>query len=169
MTTDTTTLGAIRENIEAIVLALTPTTRPESPYRRYRGDMDFREYAQGSTSGAVREFDVRRPPGDDVDTPEVSDAVIELTTARLELLIAYPRLWAWASSADAPDLGGMEDVIDEDRRQIAVSRSGIGVQALGSLIPVQQTSRVAHSIEEVGKVFISVFRIEVTFAQAVMA
>lgn len=163
--TATTTLGAIRENMETILVGLTPTSADEAPFVRHRGNMDFREWAEEKKpADALRKFQIQRtgsqPP------PTSSDVTTRVRTATLELVIAYPRIWPRFSDADQPDIGPIEDVIEQDQNQLD-SRDGIGLDSYGTHVAGHHSTRITWSIEKTAKVLFSVGQIEVAYYEEV--
>jgi hypothetical protein len=141
-----------------------PATAPAGTFQLHRGDLDFREGAAANPAGCLRKLRIKR--AEQQPPPTSSDLATRQRIAQLEIVIAYPRLWARVSGADQPDLGPMEDVIEEDQRQLD-SRDGIGLDAYGSNVAGHWSTRITWSIEEVGKVLLSVGKAEVLYYEEV--
>lgn len=163
--TATTTLGAIRENMETRLVAFTPATQPGRTFTRHRGNMKFRAWCELNPADCFRKFQLIRVG--EIPTTTSSDNTTRVRAATLELVIAYPRDWARVSAADEPDVGPVEDVIEEDQKQLD-SRTGIGLDSYGFHLAGHHSARIAWSQEDLGdKVILCIGRIDVAYYEGV--
>lgn len=141
MATSTTTLSAIRSNMESTMLGLTPTSMPSIKYTLHREQEFFQDWAIDNPQAALRTYQIR-----DLTTyeaPEVSDSEIEERTGTLEVMIAYPEE-EMGRYSQRGNFRGLDDVLEEDREQLlaALGRRGHGNYPAGA-IPVQATAETA--------------------------
>lgn len=114
----TTTWAAIRANycgsqtVKGKLEALTPSTCPERQFARSRANKPLREWADGATSAAFRQFEWSRS-GDAVE-PNVLDPAVILREEQATLTVAYPDM----PMLYGGDVASMEDLIRADARQL---------------------------------------------------
>lgn len=84
-----TTRGAIRDRIVAVIEATVPSRLPNDRFRNHRDDADFDDYIATHPGAARRLFEVR----DDgrAETPRISNYDIHELEARFLIRIAYPK------------------------------------------------------------------------------
>ncbi len=112
----TTTWGAIRANMTAVVKALSPTTLEHLKFDRAPRRYNLQKWAQQVGSGSLRKFEIRKrgkTPGPGVHPPS---QVQRNETA--VITVAYPALPALYGSED---LDSLEDVVREDAQLIYVA------------------------------------------------
>ena len=95
-----------------VLEALTPATSPERPFCRSRANKPLREWADGTTSAAFRQFEWSRT-GDAVE-PNVFLPDVILREEQATLTVAYPDM----PMLYGGDVASMEDLIREDARKL---------------------------------------------------
>lgn len=153
-----TTPTAIREQQEAVVAGLAPASRSGVPFVRYRNEMDFRAWAERKPHACFRKFSIREVGG---NPGEYTDGQIEHRTATMELVIAYPKLWAGYGNSGRQ---GMMDIIREDRQRID---NAIGLYGARNYVSGQHICDARAGIEEGDGVVFLVFDLEVQYHQIV--
>lgn len=112
--TITTTPGAIRDRIYAVIEGLTPRSLTSDRFVRYRNELgaDFSKWALAHPAACRRRFQVRK--SGDVREAEVSNSDIEERRVTFKVLRAYPQ-----THRDGPDAAmDRDDAIDDDSDQI---------------------------------------------------
>lgn len=120
----TTTGGAIRDRIIALVKALAPTVDSSVAFRPYenQGGANFRKFCRGAPMGSERLYQVR-----DVTTRQPADASntdVEARMVTFDVIVAYPQTHQWGVDAGLD----RDDAMDADRKLIenAIGRNGYG-------------------------------------------
>lgn len=110
----TTTEGAIRDRIAAVITALTPASLAGDLFRETRDeyDADFTGWALANAPGSLRRFQVRSLQTD--EPPVVSNTDVEERLVTFEIKIAYPQTHRYGSDAGRD----RDDVITADFHQI---------------------------------------------------
>lgn len=161
MSTPTTTLKKIRDNIESIVESLTPSSLSGVPFRVDRGEEDFAEWAASKPTTAFRRFSLELT--DTGELPPVTDNQIEQRDATLTLSIAYPKLWGRYGEENIRDA---QDIIEEDYA-LLIGQSGIGSNNPSACVSGQHLSEVAHDLVDLPGTILSVFEIRVIYNRSV--
>ena len=124
-----TTLELIRDGMETAINAITPTCPPATPFRPERGMYHFPTWAAENRPGALRRYRIREVG--DFEKIGAVDSVIDLLTAELEIMVAYPK----------SVFGGMDNTVKEtiecDRCDIDFA---IGIAASGNYVSGQHLS-----------------------------
>lgn len=113
MTTATTTLAAIRGQMEDTVRGLTPSSFSGYPFVLHVPQQDFQAWAIDNTQSAFRAYQVR-----DVsvhEEPEVTDEQIEHRTGTFDVMVAYPHEFG---RIGADNFRSLDDLIEKDREQL---------------------------------------------------
>ena len=105
----TTTPDAIRNEIEARILAIVPLIEGVR-FTAHEYQADIRPWARGKASACLRRVSVRHLGR--VKPPDVSDAVREHVSAPFEVVVAYARDMRFRS------LVGLDKVVNSDMTQI---------------------------------------------------
>jgi hypothetical protein len=153
----TTTLGAIRDEQQALIEALTPKQHSERKFEISLDEIDFRDWAVAHPRACWRRFAIQDLW--DYDVPEVTGGDMQFEPARVEVVIAYPRSPALYGLDNARD---MRDMMRQDADQIAYA---IGMWGTGNM---SDSSAVRESLEyETGdEVVLSVATYRVYFYRA---
>lgn len=112
--TGVATAESIRDQIYALLEALTPASLVADRFRRYRneGAADFDAWAEANPAAAFRRLQVRQVGTDEL--PEASTALQEYVRMRFALRVAYPQTHRYGGE-NAMD---RDDVMNEDWQQI---------------------------------------------------
>lgn len=165
MTTPTTTLAAIRAQMLTTLEAIVPAHEASIRFERHRGESDFRAWVEMNEQGAWRRFHINSL-FDEGPTPASTNSDVEFRSARLELLVAYPKRWGLYGQDGER---GAHDVIESDREQID-GRSGIGHNNSAGYVSGQHSSiRVARETLVGDAVLVSRTVYEVTYYRSVSA
>jgi hypothetical protein len=123
----TTTADAICNRAITVIEALTPRSL-DKRFRAYRneGDADFEDFADKAAAGALRRFQVRTLPADEV--PESSNNDVEIHFVNLVVIVAYPKDARYGRD-QALD---RDRVMDEDRHII---ETAIGMRGAANFTP----------------------------------
>lgn len=171
MTTATTTLEAIRDNMAAILESLTPVTAPEVRFRRDRGESEFMAWAEGHPSAAFRRYSIDRTGGG-APLPVSSNGDVEERRERILVRIAYPRANGLYRQSGNPSDGVRDssDVMEEDR-ELIIGRSGVGaLNAADYIADAQHASNlIEDSVEEGEAVRFAEFLFEVHYYREIAA
>lgn len=162
MATPTTDAETIRENMIAVVKALTPAvsvpgsagkTRP--PFVVAKDELDFRLWAKAHSPGSFRHFTVIEVT--DHEIPAVSNTAVEFLRASFRLLMAFPK----APGRYGPkNLRDLESLADVDMHQID---SALGIRGAGNYVSGQCASWAASKRLDRGEDADSVMFLEMLF------
>ncbi len=109
----TTTWGAIRANMTAVVKALSPTTLEHVKFDRAPRRYNLQKWAQQTGSGSLRKFEIRRK-GKTAQPGVHPPSQVQRNETAL-ITVAYPALPALYG---AEDLDSLEDVVRADANLI---------------------------------------------------
>jgi hypothetical protein len=145
MTTDTTTLEAIRDKAITLIQALTPLKAAHIPFRRHVAEGDFVAWAEANPSACCRRFQILRTGAG--EPAMVSNTDLEDRRERLLLVIAYPKTYGLYGEENIRDA---DDVMESDRELID-GRSGIGKNNAGGYVAGQHSSLLLEANTEEGE------------------
>ncbi len=111
--TEVTTLTIIREKQEDAIEALTPDSLSSDKFRIERAEIDFKEWCEANPTSCFRRFSI--DDTSDYVPPAVVDHDIDIVDARLDFLIAYPKLDSMYGTTGNQD---REDIMSEDMHLI---------------------------------------------------
>jgi hypothetical protein len=108
-----TTLATIRDQMTALLEAVTPAHLAAQTYRRHRDAEPFAAWVEAHAEGCLRRFEITS----ELDFAEAppSDGLIERSTATMTLRVAYPLSMGLYGAENERDA---EDLIDADFAQI---------------------------------------------------
>lgn len=136
----TTTIETIRENMETLIHALTPTSHAQVKFRVERGEVPFREWCQANPTASFRRYAIeqtgRSEPG------EVTNLDIEEVRTELEIMVAYPKEWGRYGPQNIQDL---RDTLDADAMQL---RNAVGHKGNADWVAGQHDARDSHVFED---------------------
>lgn len=116
----TTTTQAIRNRIETVVEAITPSAHADLGFDAYRDEAgaDFRRWARAHPEVCTRRFQARTVAS--VQTTDVTNTDVEARLATFEVIVAYAKRWRAGASFDR------DDTIEVDQNLIerAIGRDG---------------------------------------------
>jgi len=96
--TTTTTYEAIRGDQIAAIHAISPSLKSDVPFIADLAQVDFRAWAEKNPAASLRRFCV--VDLFDEDATEVSSYDVEDRRVRAEIVVAYPRVYAYGTDAD---------------------------------------------------------------------
>lgn len=144
----TTTSKAIRDRIETVTAAVTPTLHPSLPFVAYHDESgaDFRRWARSHPALCTRRFQVRTVAS--VQTADVTNTDVEARLATFEVIVAYAKRWRAGQSFDRDDTMEADQLLLER----AIGRDGYanfaGVNPNASwMSPEARGSQTATSFE----------------------
>lgn len=135
----TTTIEAIRENMETLIHALTPSQIARTKFKVERGEMQFRDWAEAQKQASFRRYSFDQIGV--VETGEVSNLDVEEVYTQLRLTVAYPNDYRYGRE----NKEDRHDVIEADAMQL---RNTIGSKGYGSWVPGQRDAKETHTVEE---------------------
>ena len=136
MSTPTTSLETIRENMETQMEALTPTKLAQVPFRVARGMGDFETWAEKENTACLRRYMILDNTND--DGPQTTDTLIEYREGLFDVVIAYPKTMGTYGAQNIQDA---DDLIRADIEQLD-GVSGIGLVSYGSYVSGQHRSDI---------------------------
>lgn len=152
----TTTLEAIRDQQETVILGLVPGSSASDAFRLYRAHVDFRSWSEQNTQACFREFNIEDQGDRDDSSETVSNMDQEEVTASLELVIAYPHDYNYGYE----NRRDMLDMMRQDAEQI---RLAIGIQGASNYVSGQCLADANWTFENGDGVTFTVFDISVRF------
>jgi len=114
----TTTYETIRDEQIAAIAAIVPTLKADVPFIAAKEHVDFRSWAEKNPQAALRRFTV--VDLFDENPTEISNYDVEDRRVRAEIVIAYPKTYAYGIDANRD----RRDVIRSDRIAV-VNAAGI--------------------------------------------
>jgi hypothetical protein len=126
----TTTYAAMRTTAITQIEGLTPTSLASTPFRSHREETDFRTWAEGNKTGALRRFSTQDLGG--YDAPEVSNLDLEWRVGTCEVLVAYPNDFRYGPGAEHDQ----RDIMREDFKAIddVIGHRGTGNYTDGHMV-----------------------------------
>lgn len=161
MTTATTTLELIRDNMIAKLEALTPTLLSGIKFERHRAEEPFMPWTEMNAAAAFRRYSLLQDGA--TEPPVVSDMDVEQRRSGFNLLIAYPKQWGRYGKEAERDA---DDFIEADLRLIE-GRSGIGHNAYAGYVSGQMSALIVSSIERGERVLFSRLAVTVDYYRSV--